>query len=124
MLSAVVDYVVNGRHMHEVRECVQSLVDLVVQMVEGDDAQAGNICLQYNAADLVGVNGEPLTPTQFHRNSHLDRCEAIYKVGAAATGLVAIGQHLDRCPCFKADKVSMHIIHLYGETPYSCHMHL
>ena len=43
----------------------------------------------------------------FHRNTHLDRCEALYKVGSAATGLKAIGQHLDRMTCFRDDKVYM-----------------
>ena len=42
---------------------------------------------------------------KFHRETHLDRCESIYKVGAAATGLPHMGQHLDRSTCFRDDKV-------------------
>ena len=42
----------------------------------------------------------------FHRNTHLDRYETIYKVGSAATGLVAIGQQADRMPCFRDDKAT------------------
>lgn len=107
MLRAVTDYIVDGRHVYEVRQCLQSLIDEVVQMVQGDDAQTGDILLDCDdLPDLVGENGEVISTTKFHRETHLDRFEMVYKVGSAATGLVAIGQHLDRCPCFRSDKVS------------------
>ena len=46
------DYVVDGRHVYEVRECVQSLVDRVVEMVE-PEAQPADISLDDDLPELV-----------------------------------------------------------------------
>ena len=61
------------RHVYEVWDRLQSLVDRVVEMAEEDDS------------------------TQSLDISHI--------VGSATTGLEGMDQHLDRCPCFKNDKV-------------------
>ena len=99
---------------------------------EDDSAQSVDISLSTDdLPDLVDTHGVPIDTARhlnltlnltirahsqtltytgllqmvFHRDSHLDRYESLYKVGSAATGLEAMGQHLDRCPCFKNDKV-------------------
>ena len=47
--------------MYEVRECVQSLVDQVVSMVEGDNVQSVGISLSSaGLPDLVGPDGHPV----------------------------------------------------------------
>ena len=57
--TTIADYIVTGRHVYEVRECVQSLVDQVVEMFE-PGTQSADISLDDDLPELVGWTDEPV----------------------------------------------------------------
>ena len=57
--TTTADYIVGGRHVYEVRECVQSVIDQVVEMFE-PGSQSVDIALDGDLPNLVGENDEPI----------------------------------------------------------------
>ena len=92
-------------------QCVDITLDIgdLPDLVTEDNEPVETVCyFLVTHTNHVSIQPLPyilLLQIQFHRETHLGRYEAMYKVGVVATGQPCIGQHLDRCPCFRNDKV-------------------